>query len=86
MKIFKKSFYKKVEPYKALAIAKKIEMGTLNQLKMNASKSELNSTVNQVQRMGIANASLFSNMNTTARPEKAYNLPFLLNELDFRTS
>ena len=56
-----------VEPNKALAIAINIEMGTLNQLKMTASKSELNSTVNQVQRMRIANATAFSNMNTTAR-------------------
>ena len=42
-------------------------MGTLNQLKMNANKTELNSTVNQVQRMRIANATPFSTMNTTAR-------------------
>ena len=42
-------------------------MGTLNQLKMNANKTELNSTVNQVQRMCIANATPFSTMNTTAR-------------------
>ena len=42
-------------------------MGTLNQFKMFASKSELNSTVNQVQRMRIANATPLSNMNTTAR-------------------
>ena len=42
-------------------------MGTLNQLKMNAIKSKLNSTVNQVQRMRIANSTPFSNMNTTAR-------------------
>ena len=42
-------------------------MGTLNQLKMNATKSVLNSTVNKVQRMRIANATLFSNMNTPAR-------------------
>ena len=42
-------------------------MGTLNQLKMTASKSELNSTVNQLQRMRIANATPFSNMNNTAR-------------------
>ena len=42
-------------------------MSTLNQLKMTSSKSELNSTVNQVQRMRIANATPFSNMNTTAR-------------------
>ena len=41
-------------------------MGTLNQLKMNANKTELNSTVNQVQRMPIANATPFSTMNTTA--------------------
>ena len=45
-----------VEPDKALAIAINIEMGTPNQLKMNASKSKLNSTVNQVKRMRIANA------------------------------
>ena len=56
-----------VEPDKALAIAINIEVGTLNQLKLTASKSELNSTVNQVQRMLIANATPFSNMNTTAR-------------------
>ena len=56
-----------VEPDKALAIAINIEMGTLNQLKMNANKTELNSTVNQVQRMRIANATPFSTMNTTAR-------------------
>ena len=56
-----------VEPDKSLAIAINIEMGTLNQLKMNARKSELNSTVNEVQRMRIANATPFSNMNTTAR-------------------
>ena len=52
---------------KALAIAINIEMGTLNQLKMNANKNELNSTVNQVQWMRIANATPFSTMNTTAR-------------------
>ena len=56
-----------VEPAKALTIATNIEMGTLNQLKMNASKFELNSTVNQVQRMRIANATPYSNMNYTAR-------------------
>ena len=56
-----------VKPDKALAIAINIEMGTLNQLKMNANKNELNSTVNQVQRMRIANATPFSTMNTTAR-------------------
>ena len=56
-----------VEPDKALAIAINIEMGTLNQLKMNANKNELNSTVNQVQRMRIANATPFSTMNTMAR-------------------
>ena len=56
-----------VEPDKALAIAINIEMGTLNQLKMNANKNELNSTVNQVQWMRIANATPFSTMNTTAR-------------------
>ena len=42
-------------------------MGLLNQLKMNASKSELNSTVNQVQRMRISNSTPYSNMNSTAR-------------------
>ena len=42
-------------------------MGTLNQLKMTACKSELNSTVNQIQRMRIANNTPFSKMNTTAR-------------------
>ena len=56
-----------VEPDKALAIAINIELGTLNQLKMNANKTELNSTVNQVQRMRIANATPFSTMNITAR-------------------
>ena len=56
-----------VEPDKTLAVAINIAMGTLNQLKMTASKPELNSKVNQVQRMRIANATPFSNMNTTAR-------------------
>ena len=56
-----------VDPDRALAIAINIEMGTLNQLKMNANKAELHSTVNQVQRMRIANATPFSTMNTTAR-------------------
>ena len=56
-----------VDPEKALAIAINIEMGKLNQLKMNASKTEPQSTVNQVQRTRIANATPFSNMNTTAR-------------------
>ena len=50
-----------------MLIAIDIEMGTLNQLKVNASKTELNSTVNQVHRMRIANATLFSNMNISAR-------------------
>ena len=54
-----------VDPEKALAIAINIEMGTLNQLKMNASKTESHSTVNQVQWMRIANAT--QGMNTTAR-------------------
>ena len=56
-----------VEPDKPLAKAINIEMGTLNQLKMNANKTELNSAVNQVQRMSIANNTPFSTMNTTAR-------------------
>ena len=56
-----------VEPDKALAIAINIEMGTLNQLKIYANKTELGSTVNQVQQMRIANATPFSSMNTTAR-------------------
>ena len=56
-----------VEPDKALAIAINIEVGALNQLKVNASKTELKSTVNQVQRMRIVNATPFSTMNTTAR-------------------
>ena len=56
-----------VDPDKALAIAINIKMGTLNQLKMNSSKTELNSTVNQLQRMRIANATPFSTMNTPAR-------------------
>ena len=34
---------------------------------MNASKSELNSTFNQVQRMSIANATPYSNMKSTVR-------------------
>ena len=41
---------------KALTIAINIETVTLNDNEMNASKSEFNSTVNQVQRMRIANA------------------------------
>ena len=56
-----------VETDKALAIAINIEMGTLNQLKMNASKTELNSTVNEVQRMRIPNTTPFYTMSTTAR-------------------
>ena len=56
-----------VEADKALAIAINIEMGTLNQLKLNAKKTELNSTVIQVQRMRVANATPFSTINTTAR-------------------
>ena len=56
-----------VDPDRALAIAINIEMGTLNQLKMNANKADLHSTVNQVQRMRIANATPFSTMRTTAR-------------------
>ena len=60
-----------VEPDKAMEIAINIEMGSLNELKMNASKSELNSTLNQVQRMRIANATPFSNRNTTARKKPA---------------
>ena len=63
-----------VEPDKALAIAINIEMGNLNQLKKNASKSELISTVNQVQRMRIANATPFSTMNTTARKKPTLEL------------
>ena len=56
-----------VEPDKAFTISMNIEMGSLNQLKMNASKSELNSTFNQVQRMRIANVTPYSDMNSTAR-------------------
>ena len=70
------------EPDKALAIAINIEIGTFNQLNLNASKTELHSTVNQVQRMRIANATPFSTMNTTARK----NPTLLWNELDPRTS
>ena len=55
-----------VEPDKALTISIKTEMGTLNQLKMNAIKFELNSTVNQVQRMRIANATPYTNTKSTA--------------------
>ena len=40
--IQKKLLKETVEPDKALAIAINIEMGTLNQLKMNANKNELN--------------------------------------------
>ena len=69
-----------VEQDKALAIAINIEMGTLNQLKKNANKNELNSTVNQVQRMRIANATLFDHEHYGT--EKAHNLSFLWNELD----
>ena len=65
--IRKELLKEKVQPNKALAIAINIEMGTLNQPKMNANKTELNSTVNQVQRMRIANATPLSTMNTTAR-------------------
>ena len=59
-------------------------MGTLNHFKMNANKIELNLTVTQVQRMRMANATLFSTMNTTAR-KKAHNLSLLWNELDSST-
>ena len=73
MKTSKKNFSKKtVEPDKALAIAINIEMGTPNQLKMNANKTELNSTVNQVQRMRIANTTPFSSMNTTAQKKPTF--------------
>ena len=65
--IQKELLKEKVEPDKALAIAINIEMGTLNQLKMNAKKTELKSMVNQVQRMRIPNTTPFSTMNTTAR-------------------
>ena len=71
--IQKELLKKTAKPDKALAIAINIEMGTINQLKMNASKTELHSTVNQVQRGSIrdahpiANATPFSTMNTTAR-------------------
>ena len=56
-----------VQPDQALTIAINFEMGILNQRKMNANKSELNSTVNQVQRMRIASATPYSNMNSTSR-------------------
>ena len=65
--IQKKLLKETMDPEKAKTIAIKIEMGTLNQLKMNASKSELNSTVNQIKRMRIANATPYSNMISTAR-------------------
>ena len=55
------------EPDKALAIAINFEMCTPNKLKMNASKHKLNSTVNKVQRLRIANATPYSNMNSTSR-------------------
>ena len=65
---FRKELLKKtVEPDKALTLAVNSEMGTFNQLKMYAIKSELNSTVNQVKRMRIANATPYSKMNSTAR-------------------
>ena len=56
-----------IKPDKALTISINIEMSILNQIKMNANKSELNSTVNQVQRMRIANATPCSKINSTAR-------------------
>ena len=56
-----------IKPDKALTISINIEMGILNQIKMNANKSELNSTVNQVQRMRIANATPYSKIKSTAR-------------------
>ena len=71
-----------VEPDEVLAIAINIEMGTLNQLKMNANKTQLNSTVNQVQLIRIATTTPFSSMNRT---EKAHSLSLLWNELDPRT-
>ena len=73
-----------VEPDKALAMAINIEMATLNHLKMNANKTELNSTVNQVQRMRIANATPFFYYENHCT-EKAHNLSLLWNELDSRT-
>ena len=42
-------------------------MGILNQLKMNANKSKINSTVNQIHWMRIANATPYSNMNSSVR-------------------
>ena len=71
-----------VETDKDLIIAIKIEMGTLNQFKMNASISELNSTVNQVQQMRIANATPYSNMNSTAR--KSLKHAFFVDLVEFR--
>ena len=56
-----------VKPNKALTISINIEIGILNQIKTNANKSELNSTVNQVQRMRIANSIPCSKINSTAR-------------------
>ena len=46
--IQKKVLKETIDPDRESAIAINIEMGTLNQLKMNASKGELQSTVNQV--------------------------------------
>ena len=45
-----------VEPDKALTIAINFEMGTPYYFKMNVSKSDFDTTVNQVQRMRIENA------------------------------
>ena len=47
-------------------------MGTTSQFEMNANKSELNFTVNQVQRMRIANATPYSNMNSTAQKRPTF--------------
>ena len=45
-----------VEPDKALTIAIKFEMGTPYYIKMNVSKSDFDTTVNQVQQMRIEKA------------------------------
>ena len=57
----------RVEPSKALTIPINIEIGSLHQLKMNANKSEFNSTFNQVHWMRIANDTPYSNMISTGR-------------------
>ena len=56
-----------VQQDKALILSINIEMGFFNQIQIKANKSGLNCTVNQEKRMRIANATPYSNMNSTAR-------------------